>query len=728
MTNVRLLGEWAILLIASVLLVLVSYHQEWTHRLDATVLDFATEQRLSQPSPDIVVVEIDDRSLQEVGNWPWNRVRHAELIDQLQSYDPASIIVDVLFIEPTSPEADAELARAIAEAGNVILPHSFAPEPGTASGTVPAFPLPQLTGAAQALGHVAVLPDRDGVVRRFERQMEVGGQSFPHLAVTAAERSGVDVSALSAAPDNPIAPMHASGAFPSISASELLSRSVPPEFLQGKTVLIGATAPGLGDRYSVPDHAGRILSGVEIQANFLNAIKQQQLVYPMAAWQAALIFLAALAALFLSFWRLTPRFGLYLALGLIGGLLAFSCGLLIFGGLWLPVVSAIFGIAIAYPLWGWRRLASVSRFLEHEAYSLDEVVKGRGDPSPASGFDPIAQQVSRVRGLIGATSERLTFLRQVLATSPDPMLVFDKEGVLALMNERGQAIFEDQSGDSTLSFQDLAEANEASYDGQKQELELKDGRVYLVARSPLDPEEGSEVIALRDITGLRASEQQRREMLEFLSHDMRSPQVAIIGLAGTLGHTLGEDERRARIEMQARRTLKLTDDFVQIARLEYEGIEREDTDIGALLHEASDRAYPLAKRKNIVMETRVPVDPEFCQIDASAFSRAIDNLVDNAIKFSSNGKTVSLALRRSADDFIQVEVGDEGPGLPDERMKDTFARFGAHDTRAGPSAGLGLAFVKKVVDEHGGEIEVFSTASDGTRFVMTIPCPASLAG
>jgi len=74
-----------------------------------------------------------------------------------------------------------------------------------------------------------------------------------------------------------------------------------------------------------------------------------------------------------------------------------------------------------------------------------------------------------------------------------------------------------------------------------------------------------------------------------------------------------------------------------------------------------------------------------------------------------------------------VEVSDEGPGLPDERMEDTFARFGAHDTRAGPSAGLGLAFVKKVVDEHGGTIEAFSTPRDGTRFVLTIPSPGSLA-
>lgn len=101
-------------------------------------------------------------------------------------------------------------------------------------------------------------------------------------------------------------------------------------------------------------------------------------------------------------------------------------------------------------------------------------------------------------------------------------------------------------------------------------------------------------------------------------------------------------------------------------------------------------------------------------------ARAIDNLLDNAIKFSPEGGQVRLSLERTADNHLTIEVEDFGPGLSEERINNTFARFGSRQSNAGVSAGLGLAYVKQVIDEHGGEISVRSATGEGTCFKVIL--------
>ncbi len=719
MRNLRLFGEWLALAAATLALVILAWQQDWTHRLDASLLDFATELRPGETTDKIVLVAIDDRGLSEVGNWPWSRARHADLIEQLAAHDPELIVFDILFLDPIDPDGDARLAESIGAAGNVLLPHAFGPKAGTANELAPILPLPALANAAAGIGHVSVRPDSDGVVRRFALEFEAGGQSYDHLAKTVFLATGGNPEDVPSG----IVPMQASGSFRTFSAADIVGQRVDPEFLRGKIVLIGATAQGLGDRYAVSAYGGRIMPGVEIQANLLNGMLQDQLVSEVSAPIVATLLIVAIALLFLVFWRAPPNWTLRISLALIVALVALSLSLVVLASWWIPVFPAILGILLAYPVWGWRRLSSVSRFLEKEALAMSG---GRSDEalSGGTGFDPVARQVSQVRGLIGETRERLAFLRSILAASPDPMLVFDADGALALMNDSAESVFGSEESLAGITLETLIAEQGELTGASEQELQLADGRSFLIASADISMTDGGQIVAMRDITSLRSSERQRREMLEFLSHDMRSPQAAIVGLVGAAGQSLPERERLSRIEKQARRTLKLTDDFVQIARLEYEGVQLLETDIGALLHEALDRAYPIAKRKHIVFESDIPAEPEFCQIDPSSMSRAIDNLIGNAIKFSPDGMPVGITLKRLPDEGLRIEVYDNGPGLPKERQEDTFARFGARDSKAGPSAGLGLAYVKRAIDEHDGTIEVFSSGEAGTRFVITLPCRA----
>lgn len=721
MNRARLIAEWCVLLIGALCLVVASQQRGWTERLDLGLLDIVTSLAGGDPSNSVLLVEIDDKALAEQGNWPWDRGRHAALIEALAEQRPDVIAVDILFMDAVSGDGDVALGDAIARAGNVVLPHSFAFEDGTTDLTVPDLPIATIASESAALGHVAVIPDSDGIVRRFEPRRSLDGQAYPHLALQAAQLSvgqGVELPDFPA--DEAIAPYAGEGGFQSVSAADVMTGNVPEGFFGGRVVLVGATAQGLGDRYAVPAYAGRILSGMEIQANFVDGLLGGNLIGEASLAQILIPQILAVLLLFLIFWRLPPRMALTGSIGLIALLIVVTLLGVLSLDLWIPTGGGILAIIVAYPLWGWRRLATVSNFLEREAKALSLVDESRRDHS-GSGFDVVARQVAEMKGLTREIARSLKAIRSILDASPDPMIVLGADELVAMSNEAAERTFSWEVDGPSAPLSTWFLSAGARLNEDRNELVMGDGRVFLVASADLDSDVGSRIIALRDISQIKANERQRQEMLEFLSHDMRSPQVAIIGLVGTAGRDLKPEERLSRISNHARRTLKLTDDFVQIARLRNEGLQIADTEVGSLVFEAADRAFPLARNKSISINTHMPDDPCFAFVDAEALSRVLDNLIGNAIKFSPAEAPIELSLQLGEGDTFSIRLSDKGQGLPPERLVDPFARFGANDPRAGPSAGLGLAYVKQVIDQHGGAIEVHSSPETGTSFIITLP-------
>ena len=726
MLKTRLFAEWLILFVAMLALLVAAHTRGWTQRFDLLLLDLEASLNTPEIDPRIILVEIDDASLEEIGAWPWDRAIHAQLIERIGGFGPDAIAYDVLFVEATDDASDAALAQSLTQSGKVVLPHSFAPKPNARFGEVPLYPLPMLQSAASAVGHVALTPDVDGVARRFELVRGGAEGSFPHFAVKTLEVAGEATNHALSGPDpvpsEAIVRYGARGAVSAVPASAVLSGSVPPEFFADAIVFVGATSPGLGDRYSVPFHAGRILTGVEMQAHLANAMLNGDLIEEGDPGIALALQIAVIMLLFASFWRLSPRSALIVALTLTAGLFAISILSLMLVNIWLPVSGALLAIVIAYPLWGWRRLASVSRFLESEAASLREVAslpKGRGRAS--EGFDVVAQQVALLKRLTTGVSGNLKLIQDVIDASPDVMLVTDGEGRVTMGNLAAESLFGTAPKAQKSTLTDLFHLVGGTLDESRDELNLVDGRSFWLASAQLDEEVGSEVLSLREITENKEAERQRRETLEFLSHDMRSPQVAIISLAHQADETLSPDERFSRIADQSRRTLKLTEDFVQIARISNEGVEREEAELGSILQEAADRAFPLAHRRGVKVAFAAPFEPVFATVDAFALARMLDNLISNAVKFSPENARVLMTLDEGDGDAFEITVADAGPGLSQERKEAPFARFGARDTSKGPSSGLGLAYVKQVVDMHQGIITVESVEGEGTRFVIRLP-------
>ncbi|KVF76484.1 hypothetical protein WS75_12060 [Burkholderia sp. FL-7-2-10-S1-D7] len=235
-----------------------------------------------------------------------------------------------------------------------------------------------------------------------------------------------------------------------------------------------------------------------------------------------------------------------------------------------------------------------------------------------------------------------------------------------------------------------------------------------------------------DITKTRLAEQRREEWLHFLSHDMRSPQssiLALIELEKSARHGRTTDNMLDRIAGYARRTLELAEEFVQLARAEKPTWSLVETHIDGIVLNAVDEMWAQAQARSIVLE--VNMDDEVCIAEVEPFllTRAISNLVSNAIKFSPRGGVVTVRLY-GVEQGYAIAVSDCGPGISIEAQQDLFEPF--RRLRSGmpscpPGVGLGLAFVKTVAQRHGGTIELLSRPRKGCTFILTLPRNGRLA-
>lgn len=722
----RLAVEWLLLLIAGMAIAAFAAHGDLTRRLDFAILDFASSLVPHEPAPDIAIVAIDERSLAAVGEWPWRRATHAQVIDNLRKAGARQVLYDVLLIEPGDPQDDAALAEAMSRHGNVVLPFSFVPMLNTADGIEPEYPLPALAASAAALGHADVTPDDDGVVRRFALTLKIGGKAYPHFVMAALGRGDRDTGTIGGTPDDPwpIVPFRPGNSYPIIPAYAVVDGTVPPALLKDRTILVGATAQGMGDTHYVPSGDIGLISGVEAQASLLDTLRADRLIREFPPnWTVAL---AAMALLFqfLGFWQLTARSGLLLTVAVIVGIPAITIALVPVAQVWIAPGAALLVIAIAYPLWSWRRLTVVSGYLHREAEDLMAATgEANGEPGAAGGFDMVARQVNRLRQLVGAVSNALTFIRTAVEASPDATLVLDKQHCVMLANQAAMRLFSATPQPIGLSLADLYISQQLIVDPDNGQVSLNDGRVFLIATAQLAGKlpqvQGNQIVAFRDITELRRRQRENDELIEFLSHDMRSPQVAIMALAETLGAT--NAELAARIRHQAQMTLRLADGFVQLARVRETGAKFKDHDLSLLLHEAIDQAYPLAAKKRITLQRDLTDDPVFAEIDPGLIMRMAANLIDNAVKYSPRDGVVAVQLVLPGAGKAQICVVDNGPGLPPDRIEGPFTRFGSRTDADEPGVGLGLAFVKHVVDAHHGEVAVRENPDGGTIFVITLP-------
>jgi CHASE2 domain-containing sensor protein/signal transduction histidine kinase len=265
-------------------------------------------------------------------------------------------------------------------------------------------------------------------------------------------------------------------------------------------------------------------------------------------------------------------------------------------------------------------------------------------------------------------------------------------------------------------------------------LRAPDTELFIQAK-PLDVVEAGMqgmVINLSYIGALKHSERTRAKMLNFLSHDIRSPITSLLSL--TQSHRLREGtaaEMAEQVEPLARRSLRLADNFLQLARAEAADTNAfEDTDLVSVAHNALDEVFVQAKAKEVTLRRELPEDVIWLRGDLGLLERALFNLLENAIKFSPAGGEVVMRLSREGDQVL-CEIEDQGPGIPADQLREIFLPFTraeTENTSQGRGVGLGLSFVKVVADKHHGSVEAVNRAEGGALFSLRLPCEVNIRG
>lgn len=230
------------------------------------------------------------------------------------------------------------------------------------------------------------------------------------------------------------------------------------------------------------------------------------------------------------------------------------------------------------------------------------------------------------------------------------------------------------------------------------------------------------------VSRLKQATQAQEETLGFLSHDMRSPQnaiLAIIELRRQSPQRWAEDTVLARIEQQARATLELVDHFVQLGRAESAPLNRHPVYLDDLIQECCDRRWPQAEQRAIELHFEARNPDAMANIDAELVGRAIGNLLDNALLYSPAHSAVECSLEPAGHDWL-IHVQDAGPGIPPDQMAHLFSRFQrlASHAKKPAGSGLGLAFVQTVAQRHGGQASCSSPPGQGARFTIRLPAEA----
>lgn len=747
--------DWAVVAIGLTLALVGLTLSGASDRADNLFYDWST--RIAQrPTPDnIVVVAIDDESLTALGPWPWPRSVHAAMLRRLAAYRPLAVVYDVLFLGPSPrPADDVDLGRALAAVPNVFAPLLLKTPGSNGRGYDPQWPVDPIRKSV-AIGHALVQPDDDGVVRRLDLALD-GESRWTHIAAMAANLGPNGHKALTALPAFIPRPASAPlrrqgetlisfggppGRFRTASFISVLRGETPAALLNGAYVMIGATAPGSGDAFSTPVGDKGLMPGIEIQANFLETLLTGRGVDQASSLLRLGLGLPALWLLMVGFLRLPPNSAGLLGVALMIAVGAISAALLFIDRLWLPPVSTLVVLAIAQPLWTWRRLSGVSGYMIEELSRLSsdsDLATGVRKPG-ALGRDHIANQVELMRETVARVRGLRRLVGAAVRSLPDPTVLVSLDGDITLANAEAAHLFGGRIAPEPADIERFFAASSpppfspASFRGPDLpwigERTGDDGSLREILHVPWTDEAGAPlgwVVRFADITALRRAEIAREEALQLLTHDMRSPQASILALVSKDDADMSEDTK-ARVAHYANRTIALADGFLRLARADAGNYEREPTDVADVMTEAVDDLWALASSRGVRIDFDGGGREYMIEGNRALLIRVFTNILDNAVKFSPSGSGIECSVRGSPSNSgnkVICSITDHGPGMPPDVVGKLFQRFSHHsEGHAGPvdGVGLGLAFVQSVVRGHGGVIECRSDVGVGTTFEIRLP-------
>jgi PAS domain S-box-containing protein len=335
-------------------------------------------------------------------------------------------------------------------------------------------------------------------------------------------------------------------------------------------------------------------------------------------------------------------------------------------------------------------------------------------------------------------------LEAVITSSSDVVFSLDRQGRVTLANEAAQQAFGFDVKDAIGQPLSQATTNVALNSAVEQavrletrerigfEVPLADESILFCNLSPItdqDEQVMGWVAVMQDITRFKEAERMRSDMILTASHDLRNPVNLTLGALDMLGKAAEtwEPIQRELFELAvigARRVEALIADLLDLERVERRvGLRLRECDLSEIARTVVTELRMQAQSKQQTLEDHLPAELPPVWGDSQRLYQVISNLVSNAIKYTLPAGRITLNLHRE-DDHILLEVSDTGVGIPKEAQARVFERFYRVAGSASIDAtgtGLGLALVKTIVEQHGGQVWVTSQVGHGSTFSVSLP-------
>ncbi len=330
-------------------------------------------------------------------------------------------------------------------------------------------------------------------------------------------------------------------------------------------------------------------------------------------------------------------------------------------------------------------------------------------------------------------------LEAILNSTPDPVLVTDASNRLILANPAATNVFgvsirrgERPEAEKTIQIKAMIELLQASSNERHSaEVNMPDGKTYLAMASPMtaDGKTVGRVCILRDVSQLKEIDTLKSDFVATVSHDLRSPLTLMRGYATMLemaGSLNDQQKNYARMIVQGVDNMaKLVNNLLDLGRIEFGvGLQVESIPVLDILERATSELQMQAKQKNISLGVELPHDlPNVIEADSALLHQALYNLIENGIKYTPEGGTVTVHLQTPSDALV-FAVQDSGIGISENDQKRLFEKFYRGTNREAlmqRGTGLGLAIVKSIAERHGGKVWVESEAGQGSIFFLQIP-------
>jgi CHASE2 domain-containing sensor protein/signal transduction histidine kinase len=729
----RLLSVGAAVLVLS-FLSWVPLGQSFVFQLDDQIF-----RGLGFKSPsDIVVITLDDRSIDTLGGWPISRTHYTQLLQRMALAEnrPRAVGMNILFLDPRT--GDEELAKAVARLPVVLATQQKPLFPGQRTSNsalqdgwlLPATPLDRTAH----LGHIHTLLHSDGVIRGI--QPFLNGQA--HMAVAMALAGNhVLQRPISAYEEVRIHTMDPDVGFTSLSLSQALDPSFSLAMLRDKWVLVGPTAASLGDMHITPQsgRTGSPTPGVFLMATALNDVLNDKwvAVSDRTITFAASVVMLALLILFTSQWR--PSAMLRLQTGFIALVMVLTVVVLVKNNWWIDTVPFCLALPFGWLFWASRKLEHTFGFLTRQVHQLSSSPRSKpasqSDQTPyadakpwlVTWLDPVEKVSLELQTRTSNMQESQRLLDAIVVHLPEALAVFDAQDRCVTLNPVMRHFMSRHLGTQLDAPPTMRLSQFRQFLGFDEHQTIPPASPvnlpsplgnfhYLCTENNISVHSNvaMHMLHIQDVTNSQQLEEQRRKTLEFLSHDMRSPVAGITAVAERMAKPQAEHTQRAAEDILHYTTLLMTmmDGFIDFS-LATGVLPKKDVHmLSNLLDDAIAQVRDMANKSHMRIVLKECEPPLAIDCDAHLVVRALVNALVNALNHGQKHCDVVIqtaCVEEQQRNWAVVQVENKVGNNPHAPLIKGY--------------GLGLKMIGAVMTQHGGTM--YTSWCDPMTGVATSP-------